>query len=219
VSSSFSASRLLPLPVSKEEAEVRTAYPSYKDAPAEAISDESLIAQIRSGNQEALAVLFDRYARLIWSIAKKILRDKGEADDLVQEVFLLVYRKAPVFDSSKGTPRSLIVHMTYQRAITRRQYLLTRHFRGERNPEQTPEKIAAPVAPFYDESIEAHFGREGLRNAFGELSKEQRETLRLYFFEGYTLDEIAIEFSQSLGNVKHHYYRGLEKLRRSMPKR
>jgi len=75
----------------------------------------------------------------------------------------------------------------------------------------------AVTASFYDESIEAYFGREGLRKALAELSEAQRETLRLYFFEGYGLDEIASKLEQSIGNVRHHYFRGLEKLRKHVP--
>jgi RNA polymerase sigma-70 factor (ECF subfamily) len=71
----------------------------------------------------------------------------------------------------------------------------------------------APALPCYDESIEAHFGRERLQRAIGELSDDQRQTLSLYFFEGYTLQEIAARLGQTEGNVKHHYYRGLHKLR------
>jgi RNA polymerase sigma-70 factor (ECF subfamily) len=72
---------------------------------------------------------------------------------------------------------------------------------------------------FFDESIEAHFGKEGLRNAIAELSQAQRQTLRLYFFEGYALDEIASKLGQSLGNIRHHYFRGLERLRKHMPQK
>ena len=78
--------------------------------------------------------------------------------------------------------------------------------------------IAAPATPLYDESIEAHFGRGRLRKALDEMSDDQRETLRLYFFEGYTLEEISARLGQAAGNVKHHYYRGLDKLRRYIPR-
>jgi RNA polymerase sigma-70 factor, ECF subfamily len=186
--------------------------------PAE-VSDESLVAQISAGDREALAILFRRYARLVWSVAERIVRNEAEADDLVQEVFLLIQRKASAFDSSKGTARSLIVHMTYQRAFTRRRYLNARHCQAPKEAGDHAAKAAAPTESWYDESIEAHFGRDRLRKALDEMSEDQRETLRLYFFEGYTFREIAGRLGQSLGNVKHHYYRGLDKLRRYMPKK
>jgi RNA polymerase sigma-70 factor (ECF subfamily) len=183
------------------------------------VSDESLLVRIATSDQEALAILFRRYARMVWSIAERILRNEAEADDLVQDVFLLISRRASVFDSSKGTARSLIALMTYQRAFTRRRYLNARHCQAPIEAEERAAKAAAPALPLYDQSIEAHFGRERLRKALDEMSEDQRETLRLYFFEGYTLGEIAAHLGQSAGNVKHHYYRGLDKLRRNIPER
>ena len=187
-------------------------------APPE-VSDESLLLQISTGDKEALAVLFRRYARLVWSVGRRILRNNEEADDLLQDVFLLIHRKAAMFDSSKGTARSLIVHMTYQRAISRLTYLNARHCHAPSEAQKSAEKIAAPSAGLYDESFEAYFGKEALRKALEEMSLDQRETLRLYFYEGYTFREIAVQLGQSAGNVKHHYYRGLNKLRRHMPGR
>jgi RNA polymerase sigma-70 factor (ECF subfamily) len=218
VSSSFPAARFPALPLGKEKQ--ATAHP-YKDTRGNTgePSDESLLLQISTGDQEALAILFRRYAKLVWSVAEKIVRNKAEADDLLQDVFLLIQRRASVFDSSKGTARSLIVHMTYQRALSRRRYLNARHYQAPKEVEETAAKVAAPAAPLYDESVEAHFGRERLQKALDEMSEEQRETLRLYFFEGYSLGEIAARLSQSPGNVKHHYYRGLDKLRRNLPNR
>jgi RNA polymerase sigma-70 factor, ECF subfamily len=217
-SSSFPAARFPALPLSNGK---EAATHLYKDTSgnAEEPSDESLLLQISTGDRDALAVLFRRYARLVWSVAERIVRNKAEADDLLQDVFLLIQDRASVFDSSKGAARSLIVHMTYQRALSRRRYLNARHSQPPKESEEHAAKVAAPAEPLYDESLEAHFGRERLQKALGEMSEEQRETLRLYFFEGYSLAEIAARLGQSPGNVKHHYYRGLDKLRRHLPKR
>jgi RNA polymerase sigma-70 factor, ECF subfamily len=217
MSSSFPAARFTGLPLSKEKkAETLVVANDGRQVPLE-VTDDSLLAQISAGDQEALAILFRRYARLVWSVAERIVRNKAEADDLLQDVFLLIQRRASVFDSSKGTARSLIVHMTYQRALSRRRYLNARHCQAPKESQEKAMNIAAPAARFYDESIEAHFGRERLRAALYEMSEDQRETLRLYFFEGYNLEEIAQQLGQSAGNVKHHYYRGLDRLRRQLP--
>jgi len=187
-----------------------------KEQAAAEISDEILLAKVSAGDQEALGILFRRYARLVWSVAERIVRNKAEADDLVQDVFLLVQRRASAFDSSKGTARSLIVHMTYQRALSRKRYLNARHRQASAETEKRAANTPGPAVPFYDESIEAHFGRDRLQKAFEALSEDQRQTLRLYFLEGYTLAEIAAKMGQVEGNVKHHYYRGLSKLRSSL---
>jgi RNA polymerase sigma-70 factor, ECF subfamily len=217
MSSSFTAARFPLLPLNKEKEAVPETR-SVARTREEDLPDQMLLTQVSSGDQEALAVLFRRYARLVWSVAERIVRNKAEADDLLQDVFLLIQRRASVFDSSKGTAKSLIVHMTYQRALSRRRYLNARHNQLPNEAEERAANIAAPAIPFYDESLEGQFGGERLRLALREMSEDQRETLRLVFFEGYTLLESAKQLGQSIGQVKHHYYRGLDRLRKHLPK-
>ena len=183
-------------------------------------SDEALIARVCADDSEALGLLFRRYARLVWTIAHRILRNREEADDLLQDVFLLIRRRASIFDPSKGTVRSLLIQMCYQRAFSRRRDLMRRHFYccGEITAN-TVSGNTDLCSPFYDASLEAHFGKSALQQAFEDLTTEQRETLRLCFTEGYTLEEIAVELGQSYGNVRHHYYRGLEKLRKHLKRK
>jgi RNA polymerase sigma-70 factor, ECF subfamily len=219
MSSSFPAARFPALPLRNDRAATKS---SCKDTvvPTEEPSDEELIARICADESEALGLLFRRYARLVWSIGRRILGNSEEADDLLQDVFLFLRRKASAFDSSKGNARTLIVHITYQRAISRRRYLSSRHFYAAKElEEENVGLIPSSVMPSYDESLEAHFGREGLQKALADLSREQRETLRLHFFEGYTLEEISAHLGQSYGNVRHYYYRGLEKLRKQVPEK
>ena len=180
------------------------------------LSDEALIARIRPGDQEATALLFRRYAQLVRGVSLRILRDEAEADDLVQDLFLFIHLEATVFDSSKSSGRSWIVQMTYRKAISRRRYLTARgHYKNSELDCCVPG-FAGAATPAYDSSIEALFGREGLKKVMGELTTEQHETLRLHFYEGYTLTEIGKKLGQSMGNVRHHYYRGLEKLRKQV---
>jgi len=218
MSSSFPAARFPALPLSKDK---QKAHPIYKDTstlrPTEEPTDETLIARVCSDDSDALGVLFSRYARLVWTIAHRILRNSEEADDLLQDLFLLVRRRASVFDSSKGSVRSLLIQMCYQRAFSRRRDLSRRNFYS--SAEGTEKAAAARSSlsvPFYDECLEAHFGKVALQKALDDLSVEQRETLRLCFFEGHTLEEIAERLDESYGNVRHHYYRGLEKLRKHL---
>jgi RNA polymerase sigma-70 factor (ECF subfamily) len=142
-----------------------------------------LIAHLCSGDSEALALLFQRHARLVRSVATRILRDAAEAEDLVQDLFLFIQRKCGVFDSSKSSARSWIVQMTYQRAIERRRYLATRQFYTRAEFQVKVDHLVGRPTLEDDYSPEAVFGRNGLRRALDALSKDQRETLRLYFFE------------------------------------
>jgi RNA polymerase sigma-70 factor (ECF subfamily) len=178
--------------------------------------DETLLALICSGNDEALACLFQRYLRLVRTVAERVLRNAAEAEDLAQDLFLFLQRKCAIFDSSKSSARSWIVQMTYHRAIERRRYLSTRQFYAGQNNESAVDRTVGIPTTESDYSAEAVFGRNGLEKVVSALSEDQKETLRLHFFEGYTFAEIGIKMDQSLGNVRHHYYRALEKLREQM---
>lgn len=180
------------------------------------IPDEALLAFVQTGNCDALSVLFRRYAPLVRGVSLRILRDEAEAEDLVQELFLFIHRKAGVYDNSKSSARSWIVQMTYRQAISRWRYLNARgHYKNAEMDCCAPALARAATAE-YDSSLEALFGREGLKKVMEELTADQRETLRLHFYEGYTLTEIGKKLGQCVGNVRHHYYRGLEKLRKQV---
>lgn len=182
------------------------------------ISDELLIARICEGEREALASLFRRYARVVRGVAYRVLRDTSEADDLLQDVFLLIHRLCKTFDSSKGPARFWILQMAYRRAISRRRYLTSRHFYTRLDLDDAASHLADPrmSAGRLEDSIGRRLGNGGLQQVFEALSENQRQTLRLHFMEGYTLDEIATKLGQSRGNVKHYYFRGLERLRKEL---
>jgi len=145
---------------------------------------------------------------VVWSVARRILRDETEAEDLCQEVFLLLFQKATLFNASKGTASSWIVQIAYHRAMNRRRYLEhRRHYDVQALDE---EQVGIERKDLIVDDIAAKALLDRLR---GELSAEQRVTLELHLFEGYSLREIAEKTNQALGNVRHHYYRGLERLR------
>lgn len=202
---------------------VRAAHQSAKE-PAEDLhdspnmSDEELISRVRVGEKDALGSLFRRFARVVFAVAFRILRDTAEAEDLLQDVFLFIFRKCAIFDSSKSTARSWIVQMTYHRAIDRRRYLQSRHYYTQVEIDEEAAQIPDPRSrtASYDDSIEAILGAKDSQRIFESLSVDQRETIRLAFFDGYTFEEIAAKLSQSLGNVRNHYYRGLERIRQQV---
>jgi RNA polymerase sigma-70 factor (ECF subfamily) len=182
------------------------------------VSDEVLLSEICEGSREALGFLFRRYARLVRRVAYRVLRDSSEADDMVQEVFLLVHHHCKKFDSSKGAARFWILQMAYRRAISRRRYLTCRHFYTRLDLDDTASELADPRTSVsqLEDSIYGRLGDGGLQQVFEALSENQRQTLRLFFIGGYTLDEIADKLGQSRGNVKHHYFRGLDSLRKAL---
>jgi RNA polymerase sigma-70 factor, ECF subfamily len=146
--------------------------------------------------------------------ACRILRDAAEADDLVQEVFLYIFRKAALFDPSQATARSWIMQVAYHRAFDRRRYLIRRRFYDWLSLDATTAAAVESEVAFYEQSLEGALGRGALARIEEALSPDQRRTLQLYFFEGHSIAEIAQLMQQSPGNIRNHYYRGLEKMRK-----
>jgi RNA polymerase sigma-70 factor (ECF subfamily) len=203
---------MTPTAVSCDRVQEGLAQPGEKVEP-----DEQLMCCVGRGDREALSSLFRRYAGAIRNIGKRILRDTGEADDLVQEVFLYIHRKSSLFDSSKGSARSWIVQVAYTQAFLRRRRLKSHGFYLSAIADRSPETDCQTYSGAeYDQSVEGLFGRNSWHKALETLSEEQRETLRLHFFEGYTFAEIAEKLNQTHTNVRHHHYRGLEKLRKQL---
>lgn len=193
-----------------------TEYVSNDHHTNDEISDEVLLEKVRQGSKEALGCLFRRHARAVGNVAYRILRNEAEAEDLAQEVFLFVYRKAALFDPSRGGARSWIFQATYHRAIDRRRYLASRHFYSSSEFEETMPLLrdSKAVSSFYEESLEGTLGEAKLRSVWESLSEDQRQVLELYFFNGDTFEEAAARIGQTVGNIRNHYYRGLEKLRK-----
>jgi len=180
-------------------------------------SDEILMAHICHGDTAALAGLFRRYAGVVRASAYRVLRDSAEADDLLQDVFLFIHRKCTLFDSSRGSVRSWILTVTNHRAIDRRRYLQSRYFYkhvdlgGGLEPADPRSKIAED-----EELLDKVVGKPTIKMLLETLNEDQRKTLTLHFFEGCAFEEIAGRLGQSVGNIRHHYYRGLDKLRKEL---
>ena len=182
------------------------------------VSDDVLMAQICQGGREALAILFRRYSHLVREVAYRVLRDASEADDLLQDVFLLVHRLCKTFDGSRSPAKFWILQMAYRRAISRRRYLTSRHFYTRLDLDDTASELVDPRASAgqIENSIDGQLGSGSLQKVFEDLSENQRQTLRLFFIEGCTFEEIAARLGQTRGNVKHHYFRGLDRLRKEL---
>ena len=179
-------------------------------------SDEELLEQVQQRDKEALSILFRHHAQAVRNVAYRVLRDEAEADDLVQDVFLFIFRKAALFDASQGAARSWIFQVAYHRAFDRRRYLNSRHFYTSQDIGETVGRLADPrdELPFHELSMEGVLGKRLTSRFNARLTPEQQETIRLFFFEGYALKEIAQLTGRSLVNVRQHYYRGLARLRK-----
>lgn len=169
------------------------------------------MAHLQAGCNDALGVLFDRYHRLVLSIALKIVRDPGEAEDVVQGVFLEIFRSVAQFDPSKGTTKVWILQYAYHRAINRRQHLSARSFYSQTNLETVENRVPETVSTLgrLTQVERKHLLREGLAT----LGGAQKRVIELATSNGLSMKEIADKTGDSLLNVRHHYYRGLQKLR------
>ncbi len=180
----------------------------------ESLSDEAILTLICKGDTEAFAWLFRRYAQIVRRVALRVLKDASEADDLLQDIFILIRRQCGTFDSSKGSAQVWILQIAYRRAISRRRYLNSRHFYTR---VELDDRAIHDLEPRFGECDAANrklLAGLDLQKVFATLSEDQQQTLRLHFVEGYTLDEIAKMLGQTKGNVRHHSFRGLERLRK-----
>src|SRR5438132_8870483 len=171
-------------------------------------SDEELMQQATTGRHDALAILFDRYHHLVFDVALRIVRDPGEAEDVVQSVFLDVFRAMANFDSRKGILKVWLLQYAYHRALHRKRHLVSNHFYRWENLEAAIELGSG--RPLWGELPEAvRLAEQMLDN----LKPRQREVVELTYYEGLTAEEIARRLGESPHAVRHHLQRGVAALR------
>jgi RNA polymerase sigma-70 factor (ECF subfamily) len=200
-----------PLKFGAADAEFLTA-----TSPAQSEDDDTLLLRLKSGDREALGILFVRYARLVMSVGMRILHDVSESEDLVHDVFISVLHKAELFDPKKGSARAWLAKISYHQALDRRSYLSRRSFYDTRNGSDSICRVTMDDKRSSIELVELTYWQSVLQEAFDSLSPDQRVTIQLHFFGGLTIDEISKCLKTSSVNVRNYYYRGLERLRRSM---
>jgi RNA polymerase sigma-70 factor (ECF subfamily) len=178
------------------------------------LSDEELVARIACGCQDGLTVLFDRYHRLVFNVAVRIVRDPGEAEEVVQTVFLDIYRAVANFDARKGIPKVWILQYAYHRALHRKRHLVSNHF-------YRWEELEAAVEVGVGRSLVGNLP-EMVRLAEQMLEKlkpRQRTVLEMTYYEGLTAEEIASRLGMSAHIVRHDLHRGLGVLRAALEKK
>jgi len=176
-------------------------------------ADEDLIELLRAGSDEALTVLFDRYHRLVFHVALRIVRDPGEAEDVVQTVFLSIFRAATNFDRRKGLVRVWLLQYAYHRALHRKRHLTANQFYRWEELEAAMEVGAA----------RAYLGdaRENVRlvdQLLQRLKPRQRSVMELTYYEGLTAEEVSRRLNESVHVVRHDLQRSLAILREAMLK-
>ena len=161
---------------------------------------ETLLRRLAAGDPQALGEFYDLYAGLVNGLALRILRDASDAEDVVQEVFVQVWRQASRFDPDRGTPEAWLCTMARTRALDRLRRRTTRR-------EEPEEAAPAPSTP--PGSAEAI----AVRKALDGLSVDQRRALELAYYEGLTQSEIAERLGEPLGTVKTRIRTAMIRLR------
>jgi len=176
------------------------------------LTDEDLMAALRTGCNDALAVLFERHSPLVFRIARAILHDDGEAEETVQKVFLDIFRAASQFNPDRGGFKTWLLQYAYHRSIDRRQHLQSNRFynREELDDLMPAELFNGPGHLLCLPPQEVVFLVE---QVLATLESRQRRVIVLTYFEGLTAEEVATKTGDSASSVRHNLYRGLAKLR------
>ncbi len=176
------------------------------------ISDDQLLGALTRGETWAMSAIYDRYARLVYALALKILNDRGAAEEAVQEVFVKVWRRARDFDAERGKFSAWLAGIAHNHAIDE---LRRRRIRPAASVEQDDDALAelADHAPAPHDLAVANFERRRIGDALRAIPNEQRNCIELAYFEGLTQQEIADRLGEPLGTIKTRMRLGMQKLK------
>lgn len=171
--------------------------------------DPSIVARLADGDMDAAAELYDRFAAQLFGLARRIVRNDGDAEEVVQDVFAQAWRTAGAFQSSRGSVGAWLLMMTRSRAIDR---LRAREARPDLAADAyTDSSDARSVLPA--DQVVADEEAAQVRAALAGLAGPQREALELAYFEGLSQSEIAARLTQPLGTIKTRMRTALQTLR------
>jgi RNA polymerase sigma-70 factor (ECF subfamily) len=170
------------------------------------VSDEALLGLVASGEEAALGELYDRYGRVAYGLALRILRDAALAEDAVQDAFLAVWRSAASFAAEKAKPSTWILTLVHRRAVD----VVRREQRRRADPIEEAEH---PSSESVDEEADLRDRRRAVQAALERLPADQREALELAYYGGLTQSEIAERLGLPLGTIKSRMFTGLRRLR------
>jgi len=172
------------------------------------VSDVELLHAVARGDEVALACLYDGYRVILFGLLVRILNSREEAEDVLQEVFLQVWKRASDFDEARGRPFTWLVTLARSRAIDRLRSLGSR----ERVAQNAAREIIEETSDVIEDAIRAEEAKV-VRQALQEIPEEQRRVLELAYFEGLTQSEVARRLETPLGTIKTRMRSGMIKLR------
>jgi RNA polymerase sigma-70 factor (ECF subfamily) len=174
------------------------------------MAGETLVRRMAGGDRDAFGAFYDRYAPLVYPLIVRIVRDRSDAADVLQDVFWEAWQGAPAYDPARGTPEAWMITRARTRSIDRVRALRRR---GETFVPPIDDEIAAAPAEAGGDAAERAEDRGIVRQALQALPPPQREAIELAYYGGLTQTEIAERLKQPLGTVKTRIRLGLERLR------
>jgi RNA polymerase sigma-70 factor (ECF subfamily) len=178
------------------------------------ISDVSILQAIARRDETALAQLYDRYRVILFGLLLRILHNREEAEDVLQEVFLQIWRRAADFDENRGRPFTWLVTLARSRAIDRLRSLAARDRVALAGAREPSEEVSDAV----DDALKSE-QKSVVTTALAQLPEEQQQPLLLAYYDGLTQSEIAKKLNAPLGTVKTRMRAGLKKLREQLGKK
>jgi RNA polymerase sigma-70 factor (ECF subfamily) len=169
-------------------------------------SDEALLERVARGDEDALGRLYDRFGRVAYGLALRVLRDDRLAEDAVQEAFLAIWRNAASFRPERAKAQTWVLTFVHRRAVD-----LVR--REERRRADPLEPEAEPAGGSADEAAELRARRETVQRALAQLPEEQRRPIELAYYGGFSQSELAERLGEPLGTIKSRMFTGLKRLR------
>ena len=168
--------------------------------------DLALVTALKSGDQSAVAQLYDRYSSIVYAVALRVLGETAAAEDVMQEVFLQLWRNPGAFDSARGSLGAWLSVITRNRAIDSLR---------KRRPETDLEDVVVSVAPDLASDADRARAAEKVRGVLGAMPSAQRTALEMAYFEGMSHSEIASKTGEPLGTIKTRIRAGLMMLRKA----
>jgi RNA polymerase sigma-70 factor, ECF subfamily len=170
------------------------------------LSDEALVEAVARSDEAALGELYDRFGKVAYGLAFKVLQDAALAEDAVQEAFLQIWRGAGAYRSERAKASTWLLTFVHRRAVD-----LVR--REERRRTVPIDPMPEPSGSGADDVVAARSRREIVREALRRLPAEQREAIELAYYGGLTQSELAAQLEQPLGTIKSRMFTGLQRLR------
>jgi RNA polymerase sigma-70 factor (ECF subfamily) len=178
--------------------------------PVPSRTDEEILEAIANGDDQGLADLYDRFGRIAYGLAYRVLRDQALAEDAVQEAFLAIWRSADGYRRERAKPSTWILTLVHRRAVD----LVRREDRRRGEPLDEAPEAAGPSVP---EEAALREKRTAVQAALQELPDDQRQALELAYYGGFTQSELAERLGVPLGTIKSRMFAGLTRLRELVP--